>query len=90
MKNFLEKTRQWLPSIVVILLALFTIVRMQAAQAYIQKEVNKKLDSGIYEADKNAVVRELDLIHKTLERFEGKFDRAFNKQPQTNPETFRD
>jgi len=72
MKEWFNNLRPWISTIVLVLLAAFTIVRMQSAQATLIETVDEKLDCAVYEADKTALIRELDLIHKTLERIEDK------------------
>jgi len=81
MNNYLDKARQWAPTIVVVLIALFAIVRMQTTTAALCKQVETKLSKEVYQAEKDNLVRELDMIHETLQRFERKFDNAFTGKP---------
>ncbi len=74
MKNSLKKIKPWLPTIALLMLAAFAAVRMQTVQAHLVKEVLKKQDKNVYQVDKANMVRELDRIHKTLIRIEGKLD----------------
>ncbi len=76
MKKFLKNICPWLPTIVLLMLAAFAIVRMQTVQAALVVQLNLKQDKEVYQADKRNFVRELDLIHTSLSRIEGKLDDA--------------
>lgn len=85
MRNLKNKIGQWIPIIVLLLLAAFAIVRMQTTQAALIKQVETKQDKAVYQADKENLVRELDLIHESLVRIEGKLDNVISGKPKANP-----
>jgi len=66
--------RLWLPTIVVLLVAAFTIVRMQTVQAALCKTIESKVSKEVYITDKVNRDRELERIYKGLERIEKKID----------------
>lgn len=74
MQKFLKNIRPWLPILVILLLAAFTIVRMQTVQAALYKQIESKVDKNVYQMSRNYTVREFDLIHKQLDRIEDKID----------------
>ncbi len=79
MRKFL-KNINW-PSIIILAsMAAFAVVRMQTVQAVMLKQIETK-----HQIDKQNIVRELDLIHKSLERIEGKLDNVISSTHKTNP-----
>ncbi len=79
MKNFIKNIRPWLPTIILLLLAAFAFVRMQTVQAALIQQVEKKQDREVYQVDKKNLIRELDLVHKSLTRIEAKLDNALSR-----------
>ena len=85
MQKFFKSIRLWLPTIVILLFAAFTIIRMQTVQAALIEQLKSKQSKEVYQADQKNLVRELDLIHKSLKRIEGKIDNAIIAKYQTDP-----
>ena len=74
MKKFLEKIRQWIPTIVLLIVAMAALIRMQAVQNQLVKQINNKVDKPVYIIDRESIRRELDQIQANLVRLEGKVD----------------
>ena len=89
MRKFLKSIRLWLPTIVILLFAAFTIIRIQTVQAALIEQLKNKQSKEVYQADKENLVRELNLIHKSLIRIEGKIDSAIITNHQTDIGTGR-
>ncbi len=81
MEKFFKNIKPWMTTIILMLFAAFAIVRMQTTQAALITQLNLKQDEKVYNIDKENFVRELDLIHKSLARIEGKLDDAISKKP---------
>lgn len=83
MKKFLKNVCPWLPTFVLLMLAAFAVVRMQTVQAALIVQLNLKQDKEVYQTDKQNFVRELNLIHTSLSRIEGKLDNVIAAKPKT-------
>lgn len=79
MNKFINNFRPWIPTIVLIVMAAFALVRMQTVQAAMMIQIDSKLSAEVYQADKKSLDRELDLIHESLNRIEAKLDNAIRK-----------
>ena len=85
MQKFLKNIRLWLPTIVVLLAAAFTIVRLQTVQAALCKQIESKVNRAVYQTDRENRIRELDLVHESLKRIEEKLDNAIHWANKTDP-----
>ena len=85
MQKFLKNIRLWLPTIVILLLAAFTIVRMQTVQAALCKQIESKVNKEVYRAGRVDLMRELDHIRDDLKRIEEKLDDVIIRTGKKDP-----
>jgi len=89
MKKFLKNNGHWIRAVVIFCAVIFAAGKITNSHAELCRAVEKKIDKEVYQANFQAILRELDQLQQNQKRIEAKLDNAV-ANPKSYPGRIRD